>query len=177
MTQFPTIQHVVILTYQGNCFDDLQGQNACLKASTGGYSVLVYFSRHPDSDTAPSKVFAIQRVSPTLQVATYAVGQLIAGPTSAEKAAGYYTPLAGSLSGPSTCNGADFTITLNWNRTRTEVGTATLQFCRAVPGFGDTGSAIVRNEITRTLTQFPSIQKVVIIYQDGSCFDDLTGCN
>jgi spore germination protein GerM len=177
LTQFPTIQRVIILNYQGNCFDDIQGQNACLKASTGGYSVVVYFSKHPDSDTAPAKVFAIERVSPTLQVAAYAVGQLIAGPTSAEKSAGYYTPLAGSLSGPSTCNGADFTIMLNRNRTHTEDGSATLQFCRAVPGFGDTGSAIVRNEITRTLTQFPTIQKVVIIYQDGSCFDDLTGCN
>ncbi len=31
-------------------------------------------------------------------------------------------------------------------------------------GFGDTGAAIVRKEITQTLTQLPTIQKVVITY-------------
>jgi hypothetical protein len=177
LLQFSTIKQVVILNSTGGCFDDMQGQNACLKASTGGYSVLVYFSKHPDSDAAPTKVFAIERVSPTLQVATFAIGQLIAGPTSAEKAAGYYTPLAGALSGPSTCNGADFTFTLNWNRTHTEAGTATLQFCREGAGLGDTGTAVAQNEITRTLTQFSTVSKVVIIRKDGTCFNDMTGCS
>jgi hypothetical protein len=46
-----------------------------------------------------------------------------------------------------------------------------------VPGFGDTGAAIVRNEISKTLTQFTTIQKVVIIYKNGACFDDLIGCD
>lgn len=31
--------------------------------------------------------------------------------------------------------------------------------------------------MTSTMTQFPTIQKVVIIYKDGSCFDDLIGCS
>jgi hypothetical protein len=56
------------------------------------------------------------------------------------------------------------------------VGSATLQFCRDVRGFGDTGAALVRNEITKSLTQFSNITKVVIVYKDGSCFDDLIGC-
>jgi hypothetical protein len=141
------------------------------------HAVAVFFSKHPDSDTAPTKVFARSRISPTLAVATYAISQLIAGPTAAEKAQGYYTPLEGALSGASTCNGADFKITLNWNRTHTEAGAATLQFCRRVLGLGDTGTAVAQNEITKTLTQFSTVSKVVIIRSDGTCFNDLVGCS
>ncbi|MGZ6391273.1 MAG: GerMN domain-containing protein [Ktedonobacterales bacterium] len=176
LTQFPAITKVVILNYQGNCFDDLQGQNACLAGTQTGYPVKVYFSKHPDSDNAPRAVFAVNRTSPTLGVATYSISQLIAGPTPSEKAAGYYTPLEGSLSGTSSCNGNDIQIILDRNRTSAEVGTATMQFCRTVRGLGDTGAIVARNEITTTLTQFPTIKKVVIIYKDGSCFDDLVGC-
>lgn len=176
LMQFPAIKQVVILNNQGNCFDDLQGQNACLVGAQTAYPVKVYFSKHPDSDNAPRAVFAVDRTSPTLGVATYAVSQLISGPTASEKAAGYYTPLEGALSGPSTCSGADITATLDWNRTKPEMGTVTLQFCRAVRGLGDTGAIVARNEITRTLTQFPAIKNVVIVYKDGSCFDDLIGC-
>lgn len=176
LTQFSEIKQVVILNYKGECFDDLQGANACLKGQQAGYVVDVYFSKHPDSDTAPTAVFAVHRTSPTLGVATYAISQLIAGPTATEKARGYYTPLEGSLTGTSTCNGADIKITLDQNRGTPEAGTATLQFCRDVPGYGDTGSIVVRNEITRTLTQFSNIHKVVIVYKNGACFDDLVGC-
>ncbi|HEX8032851.1 MAG TPA: hypothetical protein VF510_03345 [Ktedonobacterales bacterium] len=176
LTQFPAIKKVVILNYQGNCFDDLQGQNACLSGAQIGYPVKVYFSKHPDSDNAPRAVFAVNRTSSTLGVATYSISQLIAGPTAAEKAAGYYTPLEGSLSGTSSCNGNDILIILDRNRTSAEVGTATMQFCRTVRGLGDTGAIVARNEITTTLTQFPTIKKVVIVYNDGSCFDDLIGC-
>jgi hypothetical protein len=179
LMQFENIQRVVILNKAGNCFGDMTTQNRCLTPSQPGYPVVVYFSKHPDSDIAPAKVFAVDRVAPDLMVATYAIGQLLAGPSAAEKAQGLYTPLEGALSGASTCNGADFTIRLNWNRSQTEAGTATLQFCRdlaAGHGFGDTGALIVRNEITRTLTQFPNIQKVVILTKDGACFDDLVGC-
>jgi Sporulation and spore germination len=178
LMQFSEIKKVVILNYQGNCFGDLRSDNACLNGGQmNSYPVTVYFSKHPDSETAPTKVFAVNRVSPTLGVATYAINQLIAGPTAAEKAQGLYSPLEGALSGASICGGADIKISLNWNRTRAEIGTATLQFCRDVPGFGDTGAAIVRNEISKTLTQFANIQKVVIVFKNGSCFDDLIGCD
>lgn len=104
------------------------------------------------------------------------MSQLLAGPTAAEAGNGYFTPLQGALSGASACGGADFTITLNQNRDHPETGTATLRFCRDVKGLGDTPSIMARNEIDRTLTQFPTIKKVIIVYKDGSCFDDLIGC-
>lgn len=176
LIQFPTIHKVVVLNWEGNCFDDLVGNNACLGGAPSGYPVKVYFSRHPDSDTRPAAVFAVDRTSPTLGVATFAIAQLLAGPQPTEESQGYFTPLEGALSGSSTCEGADFRITLDRNRTQVETGTATIQFCRGMRGLGDTPSAMARNEIVSTLTQFSNIKKVVIVNSDGSCFDDLIGC-
>ncbi|MGH2503032.1 MAG: hypothetical protein ACRDID_11005, partial [Ktedonobacterales bacterium] len=42
---------------------------------SGAYAVKVYFAQHPISDNDPSRVFAVNRVSPTLGVATYAIQQ------------------------------------------------------------------------------------------------------
>src|SRR5919204_6489566 len=73
-----------------------------------GYPVKVYFSKHPQSDQQATAVFAVRRIAPTRAVATFAIGQLLAGPTPAEARARYYSALAGILHGPSTCRGADF---------------------------------------------------------------------
>lgn len=174
--QFSRVKDVVILNQNGDCFDDLQGANACLSGAQTGYKVDVYFSRNPDFNDPPAAVFAVHRTSPTLGVATYAISQLLAGPTATEAAQGYFTPLQGALSGASNCGGADFVILLDRNRDNPETGTATLRFCKDVKGLGDTPSIMARNEINATLTQFSTIKKVVIIYKDGSCFDDLIGC-
>lgn len=141
------------------------------------YPVKVYFSRHPDSDNNPNAVFAVQRVSPTLGVATYAIQQLIAGPTATERTAGYYTELTGALSGSSNCGGADFTIALDHRGPKPETGTATLQFCRTTALPGDLSGGRITAQITKTLTQFPNNQRVVILTSGGACFDDLSGRN
>jgi hypothetical protein len=60
-----------------------------------GYPVTVYFSKHPTSDENPTAVFPVWRLSPTRAVATFAIGQLLVGPTRAEARSGYYTALAG----------------------------------------------------------------------------------
>ena len=172
LLQFANIKQVVVLDYRGGCFDDLSGLNSCL----AGYAVRVYFSKHPDSDNLPRAVFAVARKSPNLGVGAYAITQLIAGPTATERAAGYFSPLTGALSGTSNCGGADFKLALDHNGPMPQPGTATLQFCRTVAGLGDTPAIMVRNEITATLTQFSNIHKVVILSRDGSCFDDLIGC-
>lgn len=145
--------------------------------TSGGYPVKVYFSKHPDSDNDPAKVFVVSRTSPTLGVATYAIQQLIAGPSASEQQAGLYTPLTASLSGTSNCGGADFTITLNMRGPKPEQGTATLKFCRATSLAGDlTGGRIVA-EINTTLLQFSNIKQVVILTQTGGCFNDFKGTN
>jgi hypothetical protein len=146
-------------------------------SGSGPYAVKVYFSRHPDSDNDPNKVFSVMRSSPTLMVATYAIQQLIAGPSASEVSAGYYTELTGSLSGASNCGGADFVITLNHRGPTPQTGTATLKFCRTTSLAGDLTGGRISAEISAILTQFPSTQHVVILTAAGSCFDDLRGGN
>lgn len=145
-------------------------------ASGSGYAVKVFFSRHPASENNPAVVVPVVRTSPTLGVATYALKQLIAGPTAAEQSAGYYTPLSSALTGPSSC-GADFTLALNTHVNRPEQGTATLRFCRATQLPGDLSGAYITSEIQATLLQFPAIHRVVILSDTGDCFDDLSGQN
>ena len=143
------------------------------------YPVLVYFSRGQASLDDPTAVFPVQRVSPTPAVATYALEQLIAGPTPAEKGAGYFTELTTVLhrSEPSSCGDADFRLTLDKRGTRAEPGTATLQFCRPTTSSGIGADARITAEIKRTLIQFATITKVVILNLHGDCFGDLSGLN
>jgi hypothetical protein len=141
----------------------------------GSYPIYVYFSKQPDSYNDPNAVFAVRRVSPTSGVATYAIQQLIAGPTASEKAQGYFTELSGALSGSSNCGGADFTISINVVDTAPPVGGATLRFCRTLSLPGELTDARIKAEITRTLTQFGTIPRVTILTRDGHCFGDLSG--
>jgi hypothetical protein len=138
--------------------------------TSGGYVVNVYFSRHPDSDNDVAAVFPVMRVSPTPGVGTFAMQQLIAGPTSAEMAAGYYSELGGSLSGTSNCGGADFQYSID-NATHT----GTLRFCRQTMLAGDLVGGRIKAEINATLKQFSNVTKVVILNSTGHCFDDLSG--
>ncbi len=143
------------------------------------YPILVYFSKGQASLGDPHAVFPVRRVSPTPAVATYAIEQLIAGPTPAEKTAGYFTELTTVLhrSEPSSCDGADFRLTLDHRGGTPEPGTATLQFCRPMTSPGIGADARITAEITRTLTQFASITKVIILNLHGDCFGDLSGLN
>jgi len=150
---------------------------ATATSTASGYAVKVYFAQHPASDDDPSKVFAVQRTSPTLGVATYAIGQLLAGPSASEQSAGYYTPWAGALTGASNCGGADFTITLDHRGSAPVPGDATLQFCRTTQIAGELAGARMSATANATLLQFPNIQKVVILTSSGACFDDLSGLN
>jgi hypothetical protein len=137
----------------------------------------VYFSKNPESLNDPTAVFPVQRVAPNSAVATFATQQLIAGPTSSEAAAGYFTELTNvlQLSGPSNCGGADFKLTLDMRGATPQVGTATLQFCRptASPGVG--ADARIVAEVTKTLTQFSTVTKVAILNRNGNCFGDESG--
>lgn len=158
--------------------DELAGQTAGTNGAQS-YLIKVYFSRFDAQDM--SAVFAVNRFSPTLAVATFAVQSLIAGPTLAERDAGYYTELNGALSGPSSCNGAhptggpDFKLSLDKKGNTAEQGTATVQFCRAYSsgGIGTDGRIIA--EITATLKQFSNVKKVVILSQSGHCIGDESG--
>src|SRR5262249_41194546 len=139
--------------------------------------IKVYFSKRPASDTNAGAVFPVNRTAPSLAVATYATQQLLAGPTAAETAAGYYTPFVGALSGSSNCGGPDFSIALDVKGTTPEPGTATLKFCRSVNIPGELAGGARTAELTATLTQFNSIHKAVILTVSGACLADLSGMN
>lgn len=139
------------------------------------HPVKVYFSKSPDSEHNFQAVYPVDRDSPTTAVATYAIQQLIAGPTSTEKNAGYYSELPKALNGPSSCSGADFTLALDKKGTTDEPGTATLKFCRTLTSGGIGTDARIHTEIEKTLKQFPTIKKVVILTNEGHCFGDESG--
>lgn len=149
---------------------------AATKAS--GTPVLVYFSKHPDSDSDVNAVFSVGRVSPDLGVAKFSLQQLIAGPIASEKAAGYYTDLTTSLSGASICGGADFQLYPDHKGTTTSApGTMTIKFCRSMQLAGDLTGARITAQITKTMLQFSNIKHVVILTKDGGCFNDFKGDN
>lgn len=146
-----------------------------------GYQIKVYFSKFPDSLSNYVVVFPVNRVSPTIAVATFAIQLLIAGPTLDERSAGYFSELSSILTGSSICSapyptgGPDFTLTLNKKGSIAEKGTATLQFCRATQSPGVGTDARIIAEITATLTQFATIKRAVILASTGHCFGDERG--
>src|SRR5947209_12470542 len=146
-----------------------------------GYPIKVYFSKFPESASKFDAVFPVDRVSPTLGVANFALQLLIAGPTTEERNAGYFSELNSILTGPSSCSapyptgGPDFKLALNMKGATEEQGTATVRFCRATSSPGIGADARIQAEINATLKQFPNIKKVVILDKDGHCFADGSG--
>lgn len=140
--------------------------------ASSGTPVKVYFSKHPETDSNVNAVFPVNRVSPTSGVGTFAIQQLIVGPTASESAAGYFTELTAALSGSSNCGGPDFQYTID-NATHT----GTLRFCKATSLPGDLSGGRIKAEINATLTQFPNVTKVIILDSSGHCFDDLSGAD
>lgn len=156
-------------------------QNSSTNTPSANYQVKVYFSKFPDSIANFASVFPVNRTSPTLQVATFSVQLLIAGPTPDERSNGYFSELNSLFTGPSTCSasyptgGPDFKLVLNKKGSLAEQGTTTIQFCRATASPGVGADARVRVEMNATLKQFSSIKKVVILDKDGHCFGDESG--
>src|SRR5215468_426669 len=67
-------------------------------AARGGSNVKVYFTKHPNSDTSPTAVFAVTRIATattTQERATFALAEMLKGPTTQERAQGYYSPFDG----------------------------------------------------------------------------------
>jgi Sporulation and spore germination len=131
--------------------------------------------------TNNSTVYPVDRISPTIAVGTFALQLLIAGPTLSEQQSGDFTELNTMLSGPSNCSGTlpvggpDLTLALDKKGSVTEIGTATVKFCRSINSPGIGADARVTAEINATLKQFPRIKKVVILTRDGHCFNNSIG--
>lgn len=131
------------------------------------YPIKVYFSKRPESDNDPSKVFAVDRTAPTIAVGRYAIEQLLAGPTGGERDAGYFTTVR-VRDDSSNCGGPDFTLTV-----KDEV--ATLRFCRTFDARGSVSDGQAEQSILATLRQFDTVEDVVILSKTGACQFDMSG--
>ena len=152
--------------------------------AASGTPIKVYFSQAPAAlESDFTTVTAVNRISPTKGVGTFAIQMLVAGPTPDERAQGMFSEMNSMFTGPSVCNGSlpvggpDFTLTLNMKGSTSEQGTATLKFCRPTSLAGVGAGARIGTEINRTLLQFPTIKKVVILDSNGTCWNDLSGLN
>lgn len=134
------------------------------------YDVLVYFSKRPDSDNDPSKVFPVKRVSPDLGVGSFAIAELLKGPNETESTNGYFSTANLRSGSTSNCSGKDFILTVNGD-------TATLKFCRQFDHRGVVADGQAESEIKATLKQFNSIQKIIILNYQGNCEFNLSGQN
>ena len=143
--------------------DSARAQAKAANSATGGFTVRVFFSKRPDSFNNFAAVFPVLRRSPTLGVATFAISQLIAGPTANEARAGYFTELARFARNPSNCGPMGFGITLDHRGNRFDPDTATLKLCR-FSGSGGIGTDA-------------RIKHVAIMRASGACLGDLSGMN
>lgn len=125
----------------------------------------VFFPRYPDAMQDFTKVAPVWRTTSRSSLAQFAIEQLIAGPTKGEQQRGLRP--AFQLRGAANC-GRDFTISLADR-------VAYLRFCRQVVSNGIGDDARARSAIEQTLKQFPTINTVVILNPDGSCFADQSG--
>ncbi len=127
--------------------------------------VKIFFPKSNQQDF--TKVESVLRTTSSPSLARFAIEQVIAGPTSQEKAKGLMGPIR--LTGTSNC-GKDFTISIN-------NGVARLQFCKTFiyGGVGDV--ARTKSSINATLLQFPTIKSVIILDKNGKCWGDESGEN
>jgi hypothetical protein len=150
-----------------------------MTSAPNSYKMQVYFAHHPETDTQPDAVLAVERtliVSPTPAAALEA---MFRGPTANERSGGYYSPFDGMMSLISYCPGdfKDFTLLMDHRGTTSETGTITVTLCRTVMMAGDLDGARMSAMIQQTLLQFLDIKKVVILTHEGTCFNDLRGNN
>lgn len=130
-----------------------------------GAEIVVYFSKSPESENDPNRVFPVQRNVDEQSPVDVAINALIAGPTSQEKADGFSGGL--QLSGDSNC-GSDYKLTV-------EGGTAKLQFCKHKENQGIAQQSRERAQLTNTLQQLTGAQSVQLLDRDGKCLYD-TDC-
>ena len=143
------------------------GQFPAPKNTANLNKVKVFFPKTPQSNNNFSYVEPVIRTNRSQITARFAVEQLIAGPTRAERQKGF-TP-AIELRGTSNCT-SDFKLSISQ-------GVARLQFCRTIASAGVGSDARTKSALTATLKQFSTIKSVIILDKNGNCFGDMSGEN
>jgi hypothetical protein len=140
-------------------------------------TIKVFFSKNPDSMDDFTAVFSVTRSTTSSAVGTFALEQLLAGPTASESATGLFSQTkkllpsgASSVGSPSSCgSGISFTLSIT-------AGVARMQFCVATSSGGIGDDARAKTEITKTLSQFSStVSSVKICTSTNEIFGDESG--
>lgn len=107
------------------------------------------------------------RYTARVDVATFLLEELIKGPNDSEKNEGEKLKGLINLSEESNCGGKDFKISISG-------GVAKINWCRTIDlvSLGDSQSLALFDSIEKTLTQFPTVQKVKMYDRDGNCLSD-----
>ncbi len=122
-------------------------------------SVLVYYSKYPESQSQNSELKSVERlVYQGQDPYVIAVEELISGPSSAEKAEGYYGGV--KLTGDSNCDSKDYKITQTQD-------TVIVQFCRQLDK--DFDSKAQSSQFIQTLKVLSGQDKVNVLDSNGKC--------
>ena len=135
-------------------------------SAASSVSLKVFFSKNPESMNDFTYTQLVIRSTDRKDVGAYVIEQLIAGPAASETSTGLVTPL--KLSGESNCAGKDFSLNIV-NKV------ATLKFCKLIKTSGIGDDARVKSVVNENLKQFSTIEKVVILTKDNTCFGDESG--
>ena len=133
-------------------------------------TVQVFFSHDPESFNDFTMVFPQARTVPGgAAIIEQTLAALLAGPTAAEQAAGFFSDFHNLIvPGPSTCKGQDFTFFVS-------LGVATVQLCHQTSSAGIGQDARAQSELNATLMQFGGITKVIVLGATGHCLFDESG--
>jgi hypothetical protein len=160
--------HITSVTTPENSEATSQHQPQMISQNSDDLRQIQVFLPKPSANNQTiGYVEPVTRATSRVDVAEFAIEQIIQGPTSAEKEQGF-TDIV-DFRGESTC-GKNFTINIS-------NGIAQLQFCRTVPTAGIGEDAGIQKAVTNTLKQFNSVDQVVIFNKNGDCFKDMSGKN
>lgn len=136
------------------------------------YSTDIYLFSN-DKFSQPGKAdytVPVERHTSRTDVATFALEEIMRGPTTAETEQGLRSTFGEeyfmSLSGKSNCGIKNFTLSLDADNYFARVN-----FCKNIVFTQDWSISLLTEQIRKTLIQFEKIQKVKILNKDGNCVD------
>lgn len=140
--------------------------------SNGAYEMRVYLFHEDKFNSVASKDYSspVERTTRRRDVATYAVEQIVRGPTVEELESGYrptFGPGAiAQMSDDSQCGTKQFLVSLD-----PEQYFAQVTFCKPITTDQTWGYAFITEQIRDTLIQFDRIHKVKIVTPSNTCIN------
>jgi hypothetical protein len=138
-------------------------------AAQATYKIYFADTAKAGASTPAQMLTSVTRKTSRADALTFALEQMIAGPTQSEKAAGLSSTFAGRISGTSNCGGANFVAQIQPGQV------AQVKFCKQVSGVGSFADGVLLASIGEAAFQFSGVSKVLILDQSGKCLFDESG--